>query len=105
MRMIVYCVFFAMLIATFILLNTKKNRCFFSQTWFGFLLILGGVFFLLDARIHDHLILSRGRFAGGVLNRWQMCVLGLISIGFGVVWIYGPLRRWLKKDRTDDDVI
>jgi threonine/homoserine/homoserine lactone efflux protein len=79
-------------------LRTGKISHFFAETWFGFVLIIGGVFFLLDSFKFGHMILWRGgRFGGAALDRWQLGFLGLLFLGFGIRWIYGPLRRRLKK--------
>jgi hypothetical protein len=85
-------------------LRTEKSGHFFTETWFGFVLIIGGVFFLLDSFKFEHIrLFTRGRFSGAVLDRWQMRLLALLFLGFGVRRIYGPLRlRFKKRDDGDD---
>jgi len=85
-------------------LRTEKGRQLFGETWFGFLLILGGASFLVSAQSHDHVIWMSRRFGAGILDRWQIACLGLLCTGLGVVWIYGPLRRRFKKNKDDDDI-
>ena len=86
------------------ILRTESGRHLFGKTWFGFLLILGGISFFVSATLHDQVvIMGHGRFSGAVLDRWQMVFLGLFSLGFGIFWIYGPLRRWFKNRYQSDD--
>ena len=103
MRWVAYSFIVLFFVAVYPYLRTEKCGHFLSQTWFGFLLVLGGISFLVSAQFHDHVTMSQGRFRGAVLDHWQISVLGLLCVGFGVAWIYGPLRRWLKKDKRKDD--
>ena len=97
MRWVAYSVIVLFFVAVYPYLRTEKSGHFISQTWFGFLLVLGGILFLVSAKFYDHVTMNQGRFRGAVLDRWQIAILGLLCIGFGVAWIYGPLRRRFRK--------
>jgi len=81
--------------------RTKRGRRLLGQTWFGFLLILVGLGLLLGTR--DHLVLRSRRIGGTTLESWQIKSLGLFGLGFGINWVYGPLRRWFRSKKDDDN--
>jgi hypothetical protein len=77
MKWIAYNVIVLFFVAVYPYLRTEKAGHFISQTWFGFLLILGGILFLVNATLHEHVVMYHGRFSGAVLNRWEVGFLGL----------------------------
>jgi hypothetical protein len=95
MRWPAYIIILLFVILAIPFLRSGKRGQFITEAWFGLLLILGGISFLLGA--HNHVVLLHGRFSGATLDRWQIRSLGLLLTGFGIAWIYGPVRRWFKK--------
>ena len=96
------------IIALFVMLlipifHTEKGRQLFGETWFGFLLLLGGIFFLVSAQNHDHVVWMSRKFGVVIMDRWQIQCFGFLGSGFGVAWIFGPLRRRFRKKKDDDD--